>query len=224
MANMTEAAINARRAEIGLAKRARTRGAILRAAMELLGVEDGRFTRVDEVMAKAAMARGTFYNYFDSREHLIEALAYEVSHYFNSALFDVIDRDGDPAMRAAMGVRHYLRNARNDAEWGWAVVNISMNSPKLFGEETFNEVSRAIVEGCSRGIFKLNDTDVGTDMLLGTTLTGLIKILQHNPPEAYEEEITFVILRALGVGSAKAQRLAALPLAKLPPYSMTFAQ
>jgi AcrR family transcriptional regulator len=219
---MTKASPNVRRAEIGEAKRARTRIAILTAAMDVLGSEEGRFARVDEVMAKAAMARGTFYNYFDSRDDLIEALAYEISHAFNTAMFQVVDRAGPPAARTAMGVRHYLHKARLDHQWGWAVVNISMNSPKLFGEETFNEVSKSIADGCKSGAFKLDDPEAGTDMLLGTVLTALIKILQHNPVPEYEVTTTMLILRALGISNATATRLASLPLVELPPYETHF--
>src|SRR2546426_11921310 len=76
----------ARRAELGEQKRMRTRAALLRAAISVLGKESGRFATVDNVITESGMARGTFYNYFDSRDQLFAAVAYELSHDFNSAL------------------------------------------------------------------------------------------------------------------------------------------
>ncbi|MGH8247774.1 MAG: TetR family transcriptional regulator, partial [Gammaproteobacteria bacterium] len=56
--------INRRRAEIGAERRLRTRTAMLDAALDLLGHSHGRTTRIEDVCAKARIARGTFYNYF----------------------------------------------------------------------------------------------------------------------------------------------------------------
>src|SRR2546430_6363653 len=76
----------ARRAELGELKRMRTRAALLRAAIAVLGNESGRLATVDNVISESGMARGTFYNYFEGREQLFEAVAYELSHDFNNTL------------------------------------------------------------------------------------------------------------------------------------------
>src|SRR3954471_6721817 len=118
------AAVNlARRAELGEQKRMRTRAALLRAALSVLGKESGRFATVDNVITESGMARGTFYNYFDSRDQLFAAVAYELSHDFNSALEASLVAGADPAKRASTWVRQYLRRVRADRQWGWAFVN-----------------------------------------------------------------------------------------------------
>ena len=55
-----------------LPKKARTRLALLRAAVDLLGHEDGRLARVEDIVQSVGMTRTTFYNYFVSREDIFD--------------------------------------------------------------------------------------------------------------------------------------------------------
>jgi AcrR family transcriptional regulator len=81
----------ARRAEIGAGRRARTRAQLLAAARALFGREGGRSTRVEDICETAAIARGTFYNYFPSFEALQAELFEDLSDRFdNAALVRII--------------------------------------------------------------------------------------------------------------------------------------
>ena len=102
------------------------------------------------------------------------------------------------------------------------MVNVSLNTPMLFGEETFSEASKTIAEGADNGAFKLVSPDAGRDLLLGTILSAFLHILYHQPKASYLEEITELILRGLGVPNAKAQRIATQVLPQLPPYTKPF--
>ena len=65
---------NARRAEIGAARRAKSRNTILTAAFACYGRADGRIVRIEDICKAAGVARGTFYNHFDD----LEALRYQL--------------------------------------------------------------------------------------------------------------------------------------------------
>jgi len=56
----------------------KTRERIVSAAMELFAKKGFDKTTVDEIVAKAGVAKGTFYLYFKSKEDLIKELAFEV--------------------------------------------------------------------------------------------------------------------------------------------------
>ena len=209
----------ARRAELGELKRMRTRAALLRAAISVLGNESGRFATVDNVISESGMARGTFYNYFDSREQLFAAVAYELSHDFNSALEASLVGGADPAKRASTWVRQYLRRMRADRQWGWAFVNVSLNGPKLFGDETYNEALQTIAAGCATGIFKVGNREAALDIALGAVLVSAMTILKGSTKPDHPEATTELILRALGVPASQAQRMVSLPLPDLPPFA-----
>lgn len=205
-----------------LPKKARTRLALLRAAVDLLGHEDGRLARVEDIVLSVGMTRTTFYNYFVSREDIFDIVAYELSHHFNSALLPIVNAESDAARRAGIATRYYLNKAQQDTKWAWAMVNVSLNGPKLFGEETFNEASKTIVDGVASGAFALDDPETGRDLLLGTILTAFLHILHRNPDPSYASEITAIILRGLGVSSQKAKKIATAPLPPLPPFAAPF--
>ncbi|MGC4083519.1 MAG: TetR/AcrR family transcriptional regulator [Vicinamibacterales bacterium] len=54
--------------------RTATREAILQAAAELLGADDGAQTRMEDIAARAGIAVGTLYNYFEDRKALVSTL------------------------------------------------------------------------------------------------------------------------------------------------------
>jgi AcrR family transcriptional regulator len=197
----------------------RTRVALLRAAISVLGKESGRLATVDNVISESGMARGTFYNYFEGRDQLFEAVAYELSHDFNSTLEASLAGGSDPAKRASTWIRQYLRRVRADRQWGWALVNVSLNGPKLFGDESYNEALQTIAAGCATGIFKVGNREAALDVALGAVLVSAMTILQGSTKPDHPEATTELILRALGVPGSQAQRIVALPLPDLPPFA-----
>jgi AcrR family transcriptional regulator len=208
----------ARRAELGELKRMRTRAALLRAAVSVLGKESGRFATVDNVISESGMARGTFYNYFESREQLFAAVAYELSHNFNSALDASLVGGADPAKRASTWIRQYLRRVRADRVWGWAFVNVSLNGTKLFGDESYTEALQTIAAGCATGVFQVGNREAALDVAMGAVLVSAMTILQGPTKPDHPEATTEFILRALGVSVSQARRLVSLPLPDLPPF------
>ena len=56
----------------------KTREKLVKAAMELFARKGFDKTTVDEIVAKAGVAKGTFYLYFKSKDDLIKELAFEV--------------------------------------------------------------------------------------------------------------------------------------------------
>ena len=82
-----------RRAEIGLAKRTRTRAAILQAARTCYAAETAAPVTVDAVMQAAGLAKGTFYVHFQDLAALEAELA--------GALIEELDESLQPARLAA---------------------------------------------------------------------------------------------------------------------------
>jgi len=83
----------ARRAEIGSAKRARTRAAILEAARDCYAAASSGAVTVDAVMQAAGLAKGTFYVHFED----LSALEAELG----AVLVEQIDERLQPARLAA---------------------------------------------------------------------------------------------------------------------------
>lgn len=192
-------------------RRERTRQRMLDAAFKLLGREQGRNVRIEEICADAGVSRATFYNYFASMEEMYAALSFDLSHAFNVAARTSMARMEDTTERAAAGIRYYLDRAHEDPRWGWAMVHISAAGP-LFGTETFGSVLASQEEGIASGEFNIADARIGRDLVLGTALAAMITLLREDVPPSYSRSVALHVLRALGVPEAKARAVTDRPL------------
>ena len=199
-----------RRAEIGRDKRARTRAMLLRAAFDVLGREDGRIAQVDEVIARAGIARGTFYNYFPTIHELYNGLSHHLTHEFNAAVYREMALIETAAEKVSLGVRSYLWHTTQDRHWGWGMVNMSARGP-TFGAETFDHARIVTQKGLDSGDFTCGSAAAGRDIQLGALLAGMIALLQ-GAGQAHADFVAMGILRGLGVPRQRAEALIALPL------------
>jgi AcrR family transcriptional regulator len=206
-------AILARRAEIAQEKKAETRLMLLHAAFEVLGHEDGRDMQIEDLLSHVGMSRGTFYNYFESREDLFNVLSFD----FNHGLDEALAQSGEPALWACQAIRIYLHRAQKDRAWGWAMVNISMNGPKILGDDTYRHGAVTLQAGMDSGDFKIANVQIGMDLVMGTALAAIMSILKGNAGPDHPEHVAKALLMSLGVPAAKAERLANQPL---PPFPM----
>ena len=200
-----------RRAEIGRARRARTRAHILAVTFDLFGRENGLFRRIEEICAAAGVTRQTFYNHFNGMDELREALSYEVAHDFLMAVIQKLEAMPDAAERAASAIRFYLRRGAQDPRWAWSIVNISACGI-IFGAETFRQAQRTVEEGMAAGVFTIADARLGRDLVLGTTLSALVTQLREETGADYGGRIAAAVLVGLGVESGMAEHLAGRPL------------
>lgn len=196
-----------RRAQIGQAKRVRTRNDILAAAFALLGREDGHTTRIEDICSKCRISRGTFYNYFASFEELSQVLRYEITHNLNVGMYAVISNMRPGAERVMGAVRYYLHLARRDPVWGWALVHLSMS-----GHNSFDETTKSIEEGIATGELDVPSAAIGRDIMLGALFTSMISLLREEQLPNYPELIARQIMMGLGASAELIERYAAVPL------------
>ncbi|OYX65782.1 MAG: hypothetical protein B7Y88_07715 [Sphingomonadales bacterium 32-64-17] len=142
---------------------------------------------------------------------LREAMTHEVTHDFLKAVTEALNRVPDARQRAAAGLRFYLRRGRYDRRWGWSMLNMSA-SGLVFGSETYRRAQGTVARGIKEGVFLLPSSEVGRDVLLGTTLAAMSSMMRDNPPEDYPENIAYFVLRGLGVAEDDAYRFAHMPL------------
>lgn len=209
-----------KRAQVGRARRARTRAKIIAAAFDVFGDEQGLYARTEDVAAKAGITRATFYNHFTGMAELRDALSFEVTHDFLTAVTTTISPIPDARDRSALAIRFYLRRARADRRWAWSMLNLSATGV-IFGAETFQQAEQTIREGVEEGVFPLASVTLGRDLLLGTTLAAMGSIVRGGVSEDYPETVAALILFGLGVVLEQAQARArqSLPPLRVEPDS-----
>jgi AcrR family transcriptional regulator len=192
-------------------KRERTRRAILEAAFGLIGNEKGLTVRIEEICAAARISRGTFYNYFTSLEQLFEVLAIELSHDLNRALVATWDETRSHAEGSNAAIQHYLKYARRDPAWAWAMVHLNAFGPP-FGAESWDACYRSIAKGIEAGEFDVPNATVGRDLMTGTVMATVRTMLRTGGSRSQPRIVAYHLLRAFGVPDARAKEIADRPL------------
>src|SRR5690349_13908998 len=113
------------RAETDARKRERTRAALVDAAMRVFARVGPDAATIDDLIAEATVARGTFYNYFTTRDDVLTAVATQISNRVLTELAD-LRRVADPAERVSRTVRTFIRVAAIDPTEGWVIVRIAL--------------------------------------------------------------------------------------------------
>jgi len=210
------AADQERRQEIGRQRRMRTRARIVAAAFDLFGGENGLFVRVEDIASAAGITRQTFYDHFTGMAELREAVTFEVTHDFLLSVSQAVLTLDDPRERAAAAIRFYLGRTRQDARWGWSMINLS-NNGIIFGAETHRQAQRTVQEGIDAGRLGVVNSVVGRDLVLGMALAAMATMLREQPGDDFATQVVEATLTGLGVDAADAAILARRPLPPLAP-------
>jgi AcrR family transcriptional regulator len=204
-----------RRASIGLEKRERTRSTLMAAAYRVFARKEADAVTIDEIIAEAAVARGTFYNYFQTREEVLTAVAAALSDEMNHSIWAQSAEIEDPAQRMAIAIRQFLHQAMRDSTWGWVIVRCGLVAAPL--SETIEiGVTTDLESGMRLGRFQVTNKQAAIDLILGTGLMAMRTILGGHPQPDYPEQITELILKTLGVDEGEAHSIAFQALEPLP--------
>ncbi|MBD3885226.1 TetR/AcrR family transcriptional regulator [Phormidium tenue FACHB-886] len=204
-----------RRASIGMEKRERTRSSLIESAYRVFARKETDAVTIDDIIAEAGVARGTFYNYFQTREDVLRAVAASLSDAMNQKIWAQYATIADPAERMAIGLRQFLHQAMRDSTWGWVIVRIGLVAAPL--SET---IERGLMTDLEAGIrlkrFQVESVQAAIDLVLGTALMAMRTILEGHTEANYPEQITKLILKSLGVADVEAGVIAFKVLEPLP--------
>jgi AcrR family transcriptional regulator len=107
-------------------RKARTRAGLLAAARQLFAARGLEHTTIAEIAEHADIAIGSFYNYFATKEDLLEALLEEELSRQLGLLQLRQAQVEDPAEKIAIAHRHLVRVAATDPDWAWLLVRLEV--------------------------------------------------------------------------------------------------
>ena len=200
--------MEARRAQLGRARRDRTRSLLVEAALRVFARMGPDAPNVDDFTAEAGVAHGTFYNYFDGREDLLVAVATLAAERMEA---ERMRSQGlaDPAERMASALSSYIRKAAEDAAWGWVIVRIALVAAPL-GPAMRANLEKDLADGVAAGRFVVPSVQAAQDLVLGAGIMGMRAVLQGDADAGHAEAVARMVLMALGVPDA-AEVAARLP-------------
>lgn len=185
-----------------------TRGALLDATQALLSSQSMDALSVDEIVERADVARGTFYNYFADKAALERELAAQVRTRVENEIARTNEGIRDPAERIARAfccVLQFFLGARQQAD----------AMARLFPRATdpaapINAGVRGdVTEGLERGRIVAPSEDVAVATIVGVFMAGVNRALDLPSSKADTIAIGMgtILLHGLGIGRPQAERI-----------------
>jgi AcrR family transcriptional regulator len=200
-------------------RKARTRQALIDAAVRLIAEGRGDRASIQEITEVADIGFGSFYNHFDSKEEL-----------FETASTEVLERWGQMIDRSSAGITDpaevFSLSLRLSALLGWTHPEVArfitgagldlLDAPGGLAPRALRDIEA----GQAAGQFTVPHAEVALSAVAGG-LIGLLRLRQRHPERVDEtavDQFAEACLRLLGLPAARARRLAGLPLPTVAPW------
>jgi len=201
----------ARRAEIGEERRARTRKRLLDAAYRLFATHGYDAPTIDDVIAEADVARGSFYNHFETRDALFNAVADDIATDINSIIRSKLAGITDPAVRFSIALRIFVHLAVVHEARGWILLR-TMPLVGALNLEMKNFVYSEFSEAVASGRFHAKSVAIVNDMAVGLLIMTIRRLLTEKCGDDHVRDAAEAFLVAMGIRESDARRIAYSPI------------
>ncbi len=194
-------------------RKARTRQALIDAAVGLIAEGRGQQANIQEITDAADIGFGSFYNHFESKEQLFQTASNEVLDRWAQMIDAATAGMTDPAERFSMGLRISGRLAWAYPEIAGFITGAGLelvDAPSGLAPHALRDI-RA---GQATGRFTIPDAEIALSAVAGGLL-GLLRLHERHPRRVAEssvDDLAEACLRLLGLRAAEAHRTARLPL------------
>lgn len=160
---------------------------------------------VEEVIARAAVSRATFYKYFNSVDEAIEQRASELVDEMIDSLISLVRPQMKPVLLFTVSVHLFLLRSVLDPIWAAFVArsNLMRADGALFQGMTMH-----LAASLADGEIVYSDDEAARILAIGTMRETIRSIAQTSSPRRdLVDEVTLMILRGLGMSSDVARSL-----------------
>ncbi len=188
-------------------KQARARNSIIKAADELTRSHSVDDVSIKDITEAADVGQGTFYIHFKSKNEVLIPIMQADAARLDEAMQSVLKDTEDPAVILAASGRIMGRYVTQDARWRWVLRNSSVpvdEMQRAFGQFRDRDYER----GFSAGDFLEIDPAITASFTFGGFINVLVANLDSDERETAIDQAILLCLRALGVDSEKAARIA----------------
>jgi AcrR family transcriptional regulator len=192
-------------------RKARTRAGLLAAARELFAANGVQQTTIAQIAGRADIAIGSFYNYFATKDELLDALLADELATQLGLLQARQSRVSDPAEKISIAHRHLVRVASEDANWAWLLVRLE--APYRIAWSVLGRAaSEDLREGVQAGRFEVADERLALNASAGALFAVIHARLVGELGEDADCEHAELVLRSFGLDRSEAAEIARRPL------------
>jgi AcrR family transcriptional regulator len=192
-------------------RKARTRAALLAAGRALYASQGVERTTIAEIAERADIAIGSFYNYFATKEELLDALLEGELARQLELLRRRQAKVDDPAEKISIAHRHLVRAARADPDWAWLMVRL--DAPYRVAWAVMGGTARGDLRaGIRAGRFDVPNPGLALTASGGALFAVIHALLEGDAGRHADSEHAEGVLRSFGVDPAEAAEIARRPL------------
>ena len=192
-------------------RRVRTRAALLEAGKALFSVRSVDGVSIDDIVAEAQVAKGSFYNHFPDKDALAQELAAQARGWVEVLAAQLVVGVADPAERVARCLCGFARQALEDPVG--VRVQLRLFQGAAIPDATMNAGVRAdVAAGLGAGRFSGLTQEAGLLLTVGVVQMAVGRVLNQGDPKqaaALSRDLAFGLLRGLGLDPASAKAIAA---------------
>jgi AcrR family transcriptional regulator len=191
-------------------RRLRTRKALLEAGRALFASRSIEGVSIDDIVAAAQVAKGSFYNHFPDKEALAAEIALEIRAEVERFAAVLNAGVADPAERVARAVCGFARQAADEPLPVRAMLRLFPGAG--VPDAPMNAGVRADIQaGLAQGRFSGLRLEAGVLISIGVAQMAVSRILDHDSPAGaatLARDLAFGLLRGLGLDAAEAKGVA----------------
>ena len=198
-------------------RRVRTRAALMQAGQSLFAAQSVDAVSIDDIVAAADVAKGSFYNHFSDKEALAREIAVTVRAEAEAQVDLANAGVTEPASRMARGQAVFVRYAVRNPERARAMMRLHAGA--TLPNAPMNRGLRADIEaGLAAGVFRDLTVETGLLMAMGMGMVAVTRVLEADgpaDPQALSRDLNFGLLRGLGVAEDAARTISAAAVADI---------
>jgi AcrR family transcriptional regulator len=171
---------------------------------------------IQEITDTADVGFGSFYNHFESKEAIAEAVMEEALESFGEATDRLTAAIEDPAEVLAVAVRSAVLRAATDPGWGWFLIRTALARSDALQAGLGQRLARDVKRGISKRRFQVDDPVAAVLAVGGVILAFIAGRLHGDLGDEAPRRAATVVLKMLGLPADEALALAKRPLPAPP--------
>ncbi len=192
-------------------RRERTRASLVAAAKALVFERGHEKIAIQDITERADVGLGTFYNYFETKTAVFEAVLEDLRAGFNAELDAIRQPLKDPAFIIAVTLKHCFRRGLDHEEW-----NTFVSYSGLEGEYLLHQDEDQLLEDIRRGVkagrFKVEDVHFARSLIMGMVRHVSREVRDGRLNRQALDDTTQYVLRMLGLPDLVARALVQTPM------------
>ena len=198
-------------------RRMQTRDKLIEAGRQVFAEKGVDAATIQDITETADVGRGSFYNFFDTKEELVEAIVAELLEYLVQVEAAVSAEYEDPVTALAIALRSSYRVITANEVLAWFIVRTQRIGGPV--AEQFQTLTQTLIErGREQGRVKVGDAGIAVVLLGGGMLAAIEMMLVGRLPKDGIDGVVEHMLLGLGVSPAVCRKVMSMPL---PPLPMT---